>query len=288
MKKFPKNSEETSGDYLKRLLYYYFVNLYNGIQKGPKVLDRPFKVYRGTKSWYLADNVDVFCYINSFTSTTVDTSVAKQFSKKRSISQIYTFIIHPLCRYMNVKEMSYHKDEDEILLTPYHRYFYISEVVMEDVVERVYAIFPTDLKIPETFETFMPWKNNIVNLTTEFNTTKTSGGRVSPVNYIKTIKQTQPFYNMNNTTTIILNRKKNTQKNLKSMTIMINNRNKKMNGTRKMNNATKVTEMTTNSTNNFEKERIQRFTEPLPSFPGKAPTPAEMDVINKMVKYFKK
>jgi hypothetical protein len=32
----------------------------------------------------------------------------------------------------------------------------------------------------------------------------------------------------------------------------------------------------------------RRFTDPIPSFPGKAPTAVEMDVINKMVQFFQK
>ena len=39
--------------------------------------------------------------------------------------------------------------------------------------------------------------------------------------------------------------------------------------------------------NVVDENTIRRFTDPLPSFPGKVPTKAEMEVIEKMMAFFK-
>jgi hypothetical protein len=63
---------------------------------------------------------------------------------------------------MNVSSLSITKSEDEILLTPYHKYIYVDETDDGNgYILRKYIVLPTDIDIPSSYEEFMEWKNSI-------------------------------------------------------------------------------------------------------------------------------
>ena len=156
-RKFPIKDGETTDDYDIRMTYIYFVNLYNVIQKTPKMYDNLLKVYRGTRTWYLDTNTYRFSYIFSFSSTSLSSSEALDFD--RYGKKCYIFYIHPKCSYMNIQPISSHKEEKEILLNPYHRCLYLAETIKYGNTYQHYAIFPSDLDIPygKTYKEFMEW-----------------------------------------------------------------------------------------------------------------------------------
>jgi hypothetical protein len=290
--KFPRKDGEKRSKYNCRIMYYIFINLYNAIQKSLKPTDKPVKLYRGALTWYLEENTDKFNYLSSFSSTTNTKEVAISFGTVyntdmvKSISRLYVFYVHPKCNFINVKSISYHEDEDEILLNPYNRYIYLNEAKSGDgkFTYKNYAIFPTDLDIPSTYDTFMPWKTEIINKTSivsdgtsiprvqisESNKTL-EGGKI---NIYKPITETGS--NRKYLTNI-----KQTTKNMKLIKSNSSHRSKINNVTRKVNKTKKLI-------NSYKKnENINRFIEPLPSFPGKAPTAKEKDIIAQMKKFIK-
>jgi hypothetical protein len=65
---------------------------------------------------------------------------------------------------MNVKSVSAYPDEDEVVLTPYYRYIYIINKVMNSAVKStvyIYAILPTDLVIPKLYSEFFEWNKKL-------------------------------------------------------------------------------------------------------------------------------
>jgi hypothetical protein len=309
MKKFPINSSD-SLMYDNKLMYYYFINLYNAIQKGGVITENTFfKVYRGTKTWYLENNENYFYYMNSFVSTTLNLDTAISFGKvfegkynKIGKHYVYVLYLHPLCVYNNITDISRFKREKEVLLTPYHRYLYVDEEVKENIHYKKYMLFPTDLDIPQSFESFMPWKNNISRIAVTYKKDKLGNdlGTLAmnlelPKNYVKKttygvggritniIDQTEPFYNMNTTFPA---KKLNTLKRINIKPIKMSNINSTMKN--KVNNThiQKVLGVAPKNTN--QDLNIERFTDPIPSFPGKAPTEKELQTIKNMIEYIKK
>lgn len=169
---FPSNAGESTDDYNQRLIYYYMVNLYNAIQKGPVLHTNLYiKLYRGTGSWYLKENTDAWRYTNTFTSTSMKEEPTKKFTHgDKTFAKQYIFYVHPACRYMNISKMSRYPQEQEVLLTPYHRYLFIDK----SMTYQKFLVIPTNLDIPNTYEDFMPWKTTIVDLTNQ-----QDGGRVT-------------------------------------------------------------------------------------------------------------
>ena len=260
MAKFPILPTELLNEYNKKILYYYFVNLYNAIYKGPKLnVNVPFIVYRGTRQWYLVNNKNMFYYMNSFVSTTKNDKIIKKFGNK-----FYIFYIHPMCNYLYIKSISSIPCEDEIVLSPYHRYLFVGE----NENTQHYVVLPCDLDIPKTYETFISWKDSINNITAPI-----TGGRTKITK--KEMIHNSKIFNMNRTRKINILRN-----NLKTINMNIKS-------TQKMNNTSKVNKSNNlNESNN--KEYIKRLSEPIPSFKGKPPTPTEMEVIKKIVEFFDK
>lgn len=271
-----KYKTETQDTFRKRLLYNFFIGLFNIIYNSPKLIDRPFILFRGTMTWYLRKAVDKFYYINSFISTSTKYNTAHMFGEAnisthiKPIYRIYTFLVHPLCAYMNVKPFSEY-NEDEILITPYHRYIYIGTnvkenvdkvsfngtILKENITEQRFIIFPSDLNIPNTFETFMPWKDNITKISKIIEPRIPKSGGKLPLKLLNTNRTFNNIYKKINNKTI---------------------RNK-LNRLNTIKNKT--------NTKNIKKEAYNnRFTNPIPSFPGKAPTEREKEVINQMIKFF--
>jgi hypothetical protein len=75
---------------------------------------------------------------------------------------------------MNVEKISLHKKEKEILLTPYHRYKFVTSVDSKSI----FLILPTDLTIPNTFAEFADWK-----LDKGAKPAHLSGGRLATLNH---------------------------------------------------------------------------------------------------------
>lgn len=262
--KFPISDGETPETYINRILYYYFVNLYNGIVKAPKPSARPFKVYRGSRTWYMNADLTKFYYINSFVSTSVELRPARGFGYRRDAIApgikygVYTYYTHPACKYMNVMPLSGYGAEKEVLFTPYHRYFFIREEVQDDTMYQIYVILPTDLTIPKSFETFDAWRTSVASMSRN---RSQSGGRIA-LSFKHAPK---------NTTRTRLIAKKNVRRNT----------------TRRMVNKTSTVPVKTNTVP-VPAEDLSRFTDPLPSFAGKPPTAEEKDVIQQIVNYFEK
>ncbi len=255
--KYPNNGQFSEKVYNMQLMYYYFITLYNALQKSINA-HIPFIVVRGTQTWYLQEDYTKFYYINSFTSTTTREATATGFGGS---SKIYKFYVHPACQYMNITNISQHKQEEEILFNPYHRYMVIGTKGNTKIV----VVMPTDLKIPDNFDEFMEWKKTVATMTVK------KGGRLFKSNTTLKIQNNIKLKN-NNPIIPVINKK------------LINISSKKMsalNNTRRRNIKTNTTSNTTKNTSNSD-----RFTEPLPSFPGKAPTEDEMKVIKQMIAYF--
>jgi hypothetical protein len=305
--KFPENDNT-------KLIYYYFINLYNTIQKGPTA-NTIFKVYRGTKNWYLSTDSNKAYYINSFTSTTTKWETARQFGSSK---YIYIFYIHPLCRYMNVSSLSITKSEDEILLTPYHKYIYVDETdTGNGYILRKYIVLPTDIDIPSSYDEFMEWKNSIAIFSAAARGALTAASNVvaipnaipvqtkyinmsnilKPANNIKVsnivLEESSsksggrvPIYN-----SIIANNKlipqnirnkprnktRNKKLNKKFVHIKSIKNKSKMNTTRKIKN----------NTESYTKDYIERMTTPIPSFPAKPLSDIEKKIIEQMKAYIK-
>ena len=146
-KKFPKEDTMDNTTYAKKILYYYFVNLYSTIQKYPRS-QSPFIVYRGSTKHYLSEENTHKYYINSFLSTSYKQEISNRFGQIH-----YVFYVHPLCNYINASKLSTNKSEHEILFSPYHRYTFTQKV--GDTY--YYILVPSELTIPTTFEEYMPW-----------------------------------------------------------------------------------------------------------------------------------
>jgi len=286
---FPKEEGETDTHYQERKLYYFFVNLYNVVQKGPAYFE-VFKVYRGVRTWYLKedDAKEQFYYINSFAATSTSKGIALGFGGDKS----YVFYVHPSCRYISFRRNGTDPhSERELLLTPYHRYLYVKEIKEGKNTFKVYLIFPTDLEIPNTFDTFMPWKEGKADLSRAL-----EGGRD-----IRGLEAIQPVRNksrkLNNYN------KRNTSRKQKNLNVlynlgvyMQNTPNKSaMQLVQNNSNIPALNSVQTNlttpnlanvSTNLFTNTVPLRFIDPISSFKGSPANAKELEMAAKMVKFF--
>jgi len=281
---FPKEEGETDTHYQERKLYYFFVNLYNVVQKGP-AYSEVFKVYRGVRDWYLKeeDAKSQFYYLNSFAATSTSKGIALGFGGDKS----YVFYVHPSCRYISFRRNGTDPhSERELLLTPYHRYLYVKEFKDGKNTFKVFLIFPTDLEIPNTFDTFMPWKQDKADLSRAL-----EGGREKVV-----IK-----LNINrNTSRKLNNYKRNASRKQKNLNVLYNlgvymqNTPKKsamqsvQNNSNMQNGQTNLNmpAMENISTNLFTNIVPQRFIDPISSFKGAPANAKELEIAAKMVKFF--
>ena len=281
---FPKEAGETDAHYNQRKLYYFFVNLYNVVQKGPAYTE-VFKVYRGVREWYLKEETAKaqFYYLNSFAATTTGKSVAVGFGK----GKYYVFYVHPSCRYISFRENGTDPySEKELLLTPYHRYLYIKEIKDGTDTYKVFLIFPTDLEIPNTFDTFMPWKEEKADLSRAL-----EGGREKVVMKLNINRNTSRKLN---------NYKRNASRKQKNLNVLYNlgvymqNTPKKsamqsvQNNSNMQNGQTNLNmpAMENISTNLFTNTVPQRFIDPISSFKGAPANAKELEMAAKMVKFF--
>jgi len=298
--KFPRNMGEAPTQYYNRLIYYYFVNLYNGIQKAPHISYKPVKLYRGTKTWYLEEDKGQFSYINSFCSTTITQRTALSFGfgyYSNGINKIYEFYVHPNCGYINAKPISLHQKENEIILNPYNRYIYINENEDDraNIIYKRYIILPSDLDIPTTYSTFMSWKKEIVA-----RTKIVENNRDEPPNYGGRLKvkvqnpEVSGRYKVRDTTLKQKMKSRQTPIKVKQKVRFrtLKMKPNKANISKKIlpSEAPTITKPDSANTSKkpvYDENTIHRFTDPLPSFPGKVPTKAEMEVIEKMMAFFK-
>ena len=305
--KFSKTNEETLIHYNTRLLYYYFVNLYNAVQKGPRLIHNLPPLYRGVKEWYLDTKSDKFYYTNSFMSTSP--ILSREFGKK-----IYAFYVHPACVYLNVTNQSSHLEEYEVLLTPYHRYIYDKEEIRKPFIIRKYIILPMDFNIPDNFEEYMVWKNDILEKSSIFKNRQGApyGAVAAPppvfnpsfkIAYRPPAPAPPPpiqggrdpthirlnNFTKKNTRNIALIHKKiatknTTNKNLKGIHNIITRKNNTRMRKASQDNALIVQNTSKNNTRKLDIHKVvsPRFTDPIPSFPGKAPNKEERKVIDMM------
>jgi hypothetical protein len=298
--KFPRNMGEAPTQYYNRLIYYYFVNLYNGIQKAPHISYKPVKLYRGTKTWYLEEDKGQFSYINSFCSTTITQHIALAFGMgyySNGINKIYEFYVHPNCGYINANPISRHERENEIILNPYNRYIYINENIDDgaNITYKRYIILPSDLDIPTTYPTFMSWKKEIVA-----RTKIVENNRDKPPNYGGRLKvkvqnpEVSGRYKVRDTTLKQKMKSRQTPIKVKQKVLFrtLKMKPNKANTSKKIlpSEAPTITKPDSANTSKkpvYDENTIHRFTDPLPSFPGKVPTKAEMEVIEKMMAFFK-
>jgi hypothetical protein len=295
---FPKQEGESDTKYQQRKLYYFFINLYNIVQKGP-AYSEVFKVYRGTKSWYLKeqDAQSQLYYTNAFAATSTSREVAYRFGG----GKYYVFYVHPSCRYISFRRNGTDAySEKELLLTPYHRYLFAKEVKDGQDTYKIFMIFPTDLDIPTTFDTYMPWKQEVVTRTAPF-----QGGRAKEVvnNNRYTISRK---VNRNSKRNVSRTQKNLKQNNLKKPTMQSSQNKSTMqavqtNSTLQNNlpmpalenistNLFTTTTVVNSGQNNF-KDYMQipadnRFTDPIGSFKGKPASPRELEMAKKMLNFF--
>ena len=282
--KWPQQADERTANYNNRLIYYYFVNLYNALRKGPKVVNNPFKVYRGTTSWYLKQNTERYYSLNSFASTSLSDEIAKghfglvenndEYENNENTLKyyVYVFYVHPLCKYMNISSISYH-NEQEILIPPYQRYYYVRERVDGNTTYRTYVLLPMDLNVPKTYDAFMEWKKHAGVLSSR----RLGGKRTRRVGrggrLVMSDLPARPEFS------VMKNLKRgNTRRNSTRTPAPVSPMETKP-VPAPAPEANPMSEATVSSTG--------RFTDPLSSFEGKAPTSAELDVIQKMIAYFK-
>jgi hypothetical protein len=94
----------------------------------------------------------------------------------REYTNLYVFYVHPQCNYISISGISEYSGEDEVLIAPYSRYNFIKKeqyvynkkirgFQTNEVVIRkyYYAIFPTDLTIPNDFCEFLTWRNTLLS-----------------------------------------------------------------------------------------------------------------------------
>ena len=298
---FPKQEGESDANYQQRKLYYFFVNLYNVVQKGPAYTDL-FKVYRGTKTWYLKEQEakTQFYYTNAFAATSTSKEVANRFGG----GNYYVFYVHPSCRYISFRRNGTSTySEKELLLTPYHRYLFAKEVKDSKNTYKIFMIFPTDLDIPTTFETFMPWKQDILTRTSNYKGPYQGGREKGVVNNNRYTKSRK--VNRNYKRNVSHTQKNLKQKNLKKPTMQSSQNKSTMQAVQTnsamqtgqtnlnmpaLENISTTTAVVNSGQNNF-KDYMQipadnRFTDPIGSFKGKPATPAELEMAAKMAKFF--
>lgn len=286
--------DESINLYGMKILYYYFINLYNTIQRGPSA-KAPFAVYRGSKTAYLSIDSTKYYYLNSFASTTYLESVASNFSGG-AVGKKYMFLMSPDCNYMNISILSSYRREAEVLLNPYHRVLYIDTTASG--WER-YAILPCDIPIPDTFEEFTHWKAGVSAMSVS--ATTQTGGRnantISMINSIKNHQNSRTLYNkkLNNRRTRKINTitPRNYTMSAKSLGEMdyglsTTTATPPSVAAPTMNVSSTVLDVAASAVNAISPEFIKRLTAPIPCFPGKAPTKAELDYISHMVTLFDK
>jgi hypothetical protein len=102
--------------WFKEHTYRFLIDLYNVIQKAPKVLS-PFVVYRGVNHNYLNPTKNTLFYLHTFSSTSILRETAERFGPIQ-----YVMYIHPTCDYIYLEDVSVNGGEEEVLLNPYTRY----------------------------------------------------------------------------------------------------------------------------------------------------------------------
>jgi ankyrin repeat protein len=269
-------------EFRKIKFYYNFISLYNAIQKRAINKNKILRVFRGVQHWYLNKNPDTFSYINSFTATTSDIDVAQDFGRKEGMgmtlivsnmhddltnvsklgNKIYIFYAHPLCRFMSIPS-----GLEEVLFAPYHRYIYVETRKAGEFIYRIYCVLPTDLVIPDTFDEFMPWRDDIVDKTSEYAKERVKEELAKGLDEMtggKLALMDRP--RVNHTMRNITKKGMNVKKNGRSVT-------------RKRNAVKKSV---------LDKQSMMRWIEPLPAFEGKKPTKAEWAIIEQMKKVIEK
>lgn len=288
IKKFHPNMNLNADEFInfkQEMIYNLFVMTYNTVVRVNKMIKEKmswaFTTYRGSKTHYLKDmKTKQFYYFDSFVSTTTELDIAVQFSIDRNGSgrsgPIYVFLIDPACYYCYLsKGLTKYPHEKEVLLTPYHRYYFVKKdnPFNGHEVYRYYVTVP-DLEIPNTFDTFLEWKDTVKTLSANKKFTQNGGKMAVMNNQIMSLPRfVNTRKNMKNMKNTKLNMK-NTRKNMQAAVKMDTRKNIRMN--------TQKNTKTTTQKVVYDMERAERWTEPLSYFPGKEPTQDELALINKI------
>jgi len=126
------NESESDIDYLERLIFYYYIYLYNSVAKSPKNT-YPFRVYRGVgQIRYLTSDHNTVVYLPEFLHTTPSFKIAYTYgierrNKKTNTFYMINFYIHPLSNYADVSQyLTEFKGEQEIIVSPYNRICFLN------------------------------------------------------------------------------------------------------------------------------------------------------------------
>ncbi len=328
LRKFAKYPGEHPIGYSNRLNYYYYINLCNAIYSIRPNLEIPIIVYRGTKTWYLNQKKDIFHYTNTFCSTSIDIDIANNFGSSGVFghTNLYEFYLHPRCIYANIAHISKSSDEAEIVITPYHRYMYIREYINGRTTTKTFVILPSDLTIPDDPYEFMEWKEDILTRTSVVNGAAAANGNGAAAaagngaaaaagNGAAAANGNGAAAAAGNTTAgggavfvggrelAVINSNIHHANQLFVKQLPINKQkqvsSRQTGRTKKLpKNSRKILKQLLSRISTMKKSKVPkpskedettaRFTDPIPSFPGKAPTAAEKEVIQKMVAFFER
>ena len=221
---------------------------------------------------------------------------------------------------MNVTSISVVKSEEEILLTPYHKYIYVDERdAGNGYILRKYIVLPTDIDIPSSYEVFMVWKNYtkyiksmslfsaaangvasngvasngvaippVIPVQTKYINVSNilKGGKIAVYNNLDNIKsklyskKTRKSRPRSSRKSYTKSRPRSLHKKLNKKFVHI----KSIKNKSKMNTTRKVKK----STKSYTKDYIERMTAPIPSFPAKPLSAIEKKIIDQMKAYIKK
>jgi hypothetical protein len=186
--------------------------------------------------------------------------------------------------------------EKELLLTPYHRYLYVKEIKQDKNTFKVYLIFPTDLEIPNTFDTFMPWKEGKADLSRAL-----EGGRdirgLAAIQAVRNNRKNQ----MNKSRKLTNNSKRNTSRKQKNLNVLYNlgvsmpalENKSAMPASNSLQNSLSEENVLYKlgvymPTQEKAPTNTSRFTDPITSFKGAPANAKELEMATKMVKFFEK
>lgn len=150
--------------WFQRIMFGFAILLYGIILKCPRQ-HQEVEVYRGVLSHYLKEDRNNGYFLNTFTSTSVNSKMARSFSKNNNNDVIiYHFILMPgvSCIYIG-------KNEDELLLNPYQCYRFVKK----EGKHYFYIIHPLSINPPNDEEEFSVFKKDMTLRAVEM-----EGGRI--------------------------------------------------------------------------------------------------------------
>lgn len=280
-------------DLLREMTYNYFKGLDRIITLFPK-MSYPFIVYRGVEQNYLFvqnnvqnnDDIMSVSYLSTFTSTTRSKKIALTFFIDNDNPIIYTFYVHPQCRYAPIESISRFQDEKEILFAPYHRYIFMSHNFHDNVHNCEFAVLPGDITPPDNYNDYKVWKEKYNELQKKYENYKKLPNSQTKKGGRSIVQPVQPILNNTkiNKTRIKNTKKNNIIKNIKIETKRIqNNRYKTKKNKMQPNIETKIVK--TNEEKLLIKSRLET---PIDVLFTRKSTDEEKKLALELYNYFKK